>query len=319
MSNEMKNHFFSIIIPLYNKAEYIDRAIQSIINQSYQNFEIIVVNDGSVDRGEKKIELIRDQRITLINQQNQGVSSSRNNGAKLAKYDLLTFLDADDVWLDTFLEEANRLVNQFPKAAIYGLNNYFEYPDGRVTHERYEWLFQGEKSGIITDFFLLFTKIGKSPFSNSNYCIHKNIFLEEGGYKIGIKLTEDSDLWCRIAIRYDIAFHIKPLAIYYLGTTGSTHFIFEPKDFQVTITLQNAIKSNIINPIHRESIRKLIAFQQLSLIKRSILTGNRSFALNKIFNQHRIIYYYPISLVKCLLILLIPPSIVISRRKKRFF
>lgn len=318
MRVQIDNNFFSIIIPLYNKVEYIERAIQSIINQTYQNFEIIVVNDGSVDNGGKIVESFCDNRIILINQQNQGVSAARNNGAQFTHYDFLTFLDADDIWLNTFLEEANKLINEYPKAAIYGLNNYFEFPDRRVIYEKYDWLFKGKKTGLITNYFDLFTKMGKSPFSSSNYCIHKNIFQEEGGYKVGIKLTEDSDFWCRIALKYDIAYSTLPLATYYLGTTGSTHFIFEPKDFQVTITLQNALKSNIIKPIHIKSIKKLIAFQQLNLIKRAILTGNRLFALKKILSQY-VIYYYTMSLLKCILILIVPSRIVINQRKKRIF
>lgn len=294
MSKKTINHYFSIVIPLYNKAEYIKRAIESITNQTYQNFEIIVVNDGSNDNSEKIVESICDNRIILVNQQNQGVSAARNNGANKSKYGLLTFLDADDIWLDTFLEEANKLVNKYPDAGIYGLNNYFEYPNGKVIFEKYEWLFNGEKSGFIENYFALFVKIGKSPFSNSNYCIPKKIFQNEGGYKLGVRLTEDSDLWCRIALKYKIAYLTTPLATYYLETSGSTHYLFEPNEFQVTITLRNAIKSNQVRQEFKKSVNKLIAFQQLSLIKRSILTGNKLFALKKIFNRN-LFYNYPMN------------------------
>lgn len=318
MINKITENHFSIIIPLYNKEEYVQRAIKSILNQTYQNFEIIIINDGSTDNSEKIANAVIDQRITLINQQNQGVSAARNRGAQNAKNNLLAFLDADDVWKNTFLEEANTLVNQFQDAAIYGLNNYFEYPNGNIIYEKYDWLFDGKESGIIDNYFDLFTKIGKSPFSNSNYCIKKNIFQEEGGYKVGIKLTEDSDFWCRIALKYDIAFLTTPLATYYLGTQGSTHFIFEPKEFEVTKSLQNALISNQVKPEFRNSVIKLIAFQKLSLIKRSILTGHQLFALKRVLNL-KLIQIYPFSVLKCFLFLLIPPSIVINQRKRRYF
>lgn len=310
----MKNHYFSIIIPLYNKADYIERAIQSIINQTYQNFEIIVVNDGSSDNGEKIVESISDNRIVLINQQNQGVSASRNNGAHKARYNMLTFLDADDVWHETFLGEANRLVNQYPNAGIFGLNNYFEFPNGKIVFENYEWLFNGKKSGLIENYFDLFLKIGRSPFSNSNYCISKQIFIKEGGYKLGVRLTEDSDLWCRIALKYNIAYLTTPLAIYYIGTTGSTHYLFEPKDFQVTITLRNALISNQVKPEFKKSVYKFIAFQQLSLIKRAILTGNKTFALKKIFNGH-LFYNYPVDTFIFLFISFLPTKLFTILRK----
>lgn len=310
--------FFSIIVPLYNKVEYVERAINSILNQTYQNFEIIIVNDGSSDGGEKKAESISDTRIRVVNQRNQGVSIARNSGADIAKYDFLAFLDADDVWLDTFLEEVNMLINRYPKAGIYATNNYFIYPNGKIIFEKYDWLFHGDESGIIVDYFATFVKMGKSPFSNSNVCIPKNIYKEVGGYMPGVKLTEDSDLWCRIASQNDIAFSIIPLANYYLGTTGNTHFLFEPKDFQVTMTLIEMIKNKQIKPEKIKSINKLIAFQQLSLIKRSILTGHRLFALKRIMKLN-MIYYFPLEVIKCLAVLLIPSTIVIIQRKKRSF
>ena len=82
---------FSIIIPLYNTAPYIERAINSVLNQSLQNFEIIVVNDGSSDGGEKIVTKIVDERLKLVSQKNAGVSAARNTGAKEAQYEYLAF------------------------------------------------------------------------------------------------------------------------------------------------------------------------------------------------------------------------------------
>jgi len=96
--------YFSIIIPLYNKADFITDAIQSVLNQSHQNFEAIVVNDGSIDDGASRVQAIHDHRIKLIQQANSGVSCARNQGIELAKGDLICFLDADDWYLPTYLE-----------------------------------------------------------------------------------------------------------------------------------------------------------------------------------------------------------------------
>lgn len=316
--NCITENLFSIIIPLYNKEKYVERAIKSILNQTYQNFEIIIVNDGSTDNSEKIANAVIDQRITLVRQENQGVSAARNKGVQFAKSNLLAFLDADDVWENTFLENANKLVNQFPEAAIYGLNNFFEYPNGKIVYEKYDWLFEGKETGIIENYFELFLKIGKSPFSNSNYCVKKNIFRAEGGYKVGVKLTEDCDFWCRVALKHDIAYTKIPLATYYLGTLGSTHFIFEPKEFEVTNSLQKALESNHVKSEFKKSVNKFIAFQKLSLIKRSILTGHQLFALKKILNWG-IVRFYPFTFFKCCLFILVPSSIVINQRKKRTF
>lgn len=291
MKKKISNIYFSIIVPLFNKEEYVERAIQSILNQSYENFEIIIVNDGSVDSSRDKVIAIDDARIKLIDQKNKGVSSARNVGVYNSKYDFVAFLDADDTWEPNFLEEMILLIEKFPSAGIYGVNNFFDYQNSFKVHEPYEWLFNGETSGIINNYFDVFVKIGKSPFSNSNFCMSKRLFIGIEGYKEGVRLTEDSDLWCRVALRYKIAYSTKPLATYYMGTTGSTHFIFEKKDFQVITTLKNELVLKKVNPNLEKSVKKFIAFQQLSLVKRSILTNHKNYARTKIFSKDIFRFY----------------------------
>ncbi|MDD4968796.1 MAG: glycosyltransferase family 2 protein [Paludibacter sp.] len=308
------DNFFSIIIPLYNKGEYIDRAIQSVLNQTYQNFELIVVNDGSTDNSNQKTNCYTDDRITLIDQKNQGVSVARNNGINKAIYKNIAVLDADDCWEATFLMELNNLINLFPDAGLYGINNYYHYENGEVSFQNYDWLFNGNKNGIIDDFFLIFSKLGKSPFPNSGTCFPIEIFRELGGYKAGVKITEDSDFWCRIALNHKVAFHINPLVNYYLETPNNTRSFIEYKDFQVSTTLQNLLKRGEVPAIYIKSVKKLIAFQQLSLVKRAILTGNNKFALRKLFD-FRIISNYPFVSILHLGLGLIPHTVFIFLRR----
>ena len=189
------NNSFTVIIPLYNKEPYIKRALETVLNQTYDNFEIIIIDDGSTDEGVRIVSSIHDTRIKVFSQMNSGVSAARNRGALLAKNQYLAFLDADDTWEPNFLQEISNLIDEFPYAGIYATNNKFIYPSGKVMLESFSDLFNGNNIGIIEDYFGLFAKIQKSPFSNSNLCIPKKIYDEFGGYKEGVKLTEDSDLW----------------------------------------------------------------------------------------------------------------------------
>lgn len=315
MPKEIHDNYFSIIIPLFNKEEYVERAVQSILNQTYENFEIIIVNDGSIDGSRDKVIAIADSRIKLIDQENKGVSAARNTGVYNSQYDFVTFLDADDTWDPNFLEDMALLIKKFPSAGIYGTNNFFEYQDSFKVHEPYEWLFNGETCGLINNYFDVFLKIGKSPFSSSNFCMSRKLFNDIGGYKEGVRLTEDSDLWCRIALRYKIAYSKKPLATYYMGTNGSTHFIFEKRDFQVTTTLKNELLLKNVNPKLEKSVKKFIAFQQLSLVKRSILTNNKNYARTKIFSKN-IFQFYALSFFVFFFVSLLPYETIIYLTNK---
>ena len=297
--------FFSVIIPLYNKEGYVKRCLNSVLSQIHQNFEIIIVNDGSTDNGGAIVEEIKNEKITLISQSNQGVSLARNKGVSLAKYNHVVFLDADDTWDNDFLSKLYKLITTFPNAGIYGINHRYHYANGRIFAEDYSYLFNGVSSGIFDDYFKIFAELGKSPFSNSGCCYPKSVFEKIGGYKPGVKTTEDSDLWCRIALSFDVAFQIEPSVTYYLETPNNTRGIIEYKDFQVSTTLQNYIGLDTVPEKYVVSIKKLIAFQQLSLVKRALLTGNAIFALKKIFDK-RLISNYPITTFKLFFIALVP-------------
>lgn len=97
----------SIIMPLYNAEKYIGKTIESVLNQTYDNWELLITNDGSIDRSSKIVEkyVIQDKRIKLFNQLNAGSAKARNNSLKYAKGRYITFLDADDIWENIFLED----------------------------------------------------------------------------------------------------------------------------------------------------------------------------------------------------------------------
>ncbi|HMM16329.1 MAG TPA: glycosyltransferase family 2 protein [Petrimonas sp.] len=311
-----KTVFFSVIIPLYNKAGYIERAILSVLNQTYPNFEIVVVNDGSTDNGKEIVKKLSDKRIKLINQPNGGVSSARNNGVKHASYDFVTFLDADDEWCTTFLERICNLIYRFPDSGIYATNNYFVYPDGQEKYENYDQLFTKSAIGILENYFKVFADRGKSPFSNSNFCMSKQKFLGYGGYKVGVKLTEDSDLWCRVAINEKTAFDVRPSSIYYLSTGNSTNSLFVKQEYEVIKTLKAILIQKSPDKPIASSIKKLIAFQRLSYVKRAIITGNKKHVFTNIFLD-KIYMYYPVEFLTTFLTLFVPDALLRYIRNRR--
>jgi glycosyltransferase involved in cell wall biosynthesis len=113
---------FSVVILLYNKAHIIVRTLASVLNQTYTEFEIIIVNDGSTDNSLTVINqfTLNDPRIRIIEQSNQGVSVARNNGVASARYNYIAFLDGDDEWLPGYLAKMKEAIELFPAADMYG-------------------------------------------------------------------------------------------------------------------------------------------------------------------------------------------------------
>lgn len=215
---------FSVIIPLYNKAAYIERAIQSVLSQTFQEFELIVVDDGSTDdslppKGGSTAERLGRLGFSspplggwgVFQQQNQGVSTARNNGVKLAKYDYIAFLDADDSWEPTYLEEMNSLIAAYPDAGIYG-SSYFIVKNGkkRIAPIGVETDFD---SGLI-NYCQVYSKTLCMPLWTGATILKKSIFEEEHGFKPGLKLGEDFDLWVRVGTKHPAAFLNRSLANY---------------------------------------------------------------------------------------------------------
>lgn len=109
----------SVVIPLYNKEKQIAKTLQTVLNQTYQDFEIVIVNDGSTDGSVDEVKKFLNPRIRLINQKNGGVSAARNRGIEEAKGEYIAFLDADDLWDIDHLEVLYQLILAYPKNGAY--------------------------------------------------------------------------------------------------------------------------------------------------------------------------------------------------------
>ena len=115
---------FSVIVPLFNKEAYIVETLRSIMNQSCQDFELIVVDDCSTDNSLKLVKSLQIPNIRIIyHKTNKGLSATRNTGARQAKGELITMLDADDRWHHDFLSSIAKMVVDFPKASIFGTSD----------------------------------------------------------------------------------------------------------------------------------------------------------------------------------------------------
>ena len=193
---------FSIIIPLYNQEKYIQNTIESALNQTFKDFEIIVVNDGSTDSSLAIVKQIEDSRIKIFSIKNGGVSRARNFGIEKAKSDLIAFLDADDLWRNNHLEALYKLWKDHPNCGLYAMGYSKKFDNSKPISAVFVDL--NNYSGIVKDFFKSSTV--DCVATSSSVVIQRFVFNEIGGFNQSLKRREDTELWIRLALRFKIAF-----------------------------------------------------------------------------------------------------------------
>jgi glycosyltransferase involved in cell wall biosynthesis len=201
----------SVVIPLYNKEKYIKRAVNSILTQTHQCFELIVVNDGSTDSSLTKAEGIKDERIRIVDQENLGESAARNRGIEEAKHELIAFLDADDKWEPECLENLVRAAEKYLDAKMIGVAHKIISPEGEMIYPEFKYV--PEKEGIIENYFK--AALEWHPICASAVVIRKEVFDRLGGFTVEMRYGEDSFMWSKVALNYPVAFIYKYLSVIY--------------------------------------------------------------------------------------------------------
>ena len=193
----------SIVIPLYNKERFIKETLDSVFNQSFTDYEIIIVNDGSTDSSVFIVNAIDDQRITVLSNQNKGVSYARNFGISKANSDLIALLDGDDLWEQNHLENLYNLYEKFPDCGLYATAYNKKYFNGEKIKASYNGLAK-EYFGIIEDYFS--ASIKDSIAWTSAVLIPMKTFRKVGVFDEEMRSGQDTDLWIRIALKDSVAF-----------------------------------------------------------------------------------------------------------------
>lgn len=262
----------SVIIPLYNKKKHIARAINSVLNQSFRNFEIVVVDDGSTDGSSDVVESIKDNRIRLVRQQNAGVSAARNSGIKYSQYDLIAFLDADDEWKNGFLETVLRLRKRFPQAGIYSTNYVVVREDGSLSKVKQIGIPNEQWEGEIPYFKSVM--LGGRPACSSTVVIPKEVFADVGNFAVGVSHGEDTDMWGRIALKYPIVFCSQIEAIYYKNAENRAQESFKKeKEWIFEERVKEATKGGVIPSNVLGDVKEYIANKKIHLAKLFIVNG----------------------------------------------
>jgi hypothetical protein len=208
----------SVIIPLYNKAAYIARTLDSVFAQSFTDYEIVVIDDGSTDGGGEIVRRIADPRVRLITQPNAGQGAARDRGMREAHGDLFVFLDADDEWRPDCLAHLTALVRDFPQAGAAGVRYAMVNHDGTLEPARVSGLPAGFTRGLLPDYYAC--ALLDPPLWSSSTAIPRRTFEELRPAASPAKFGEDLFLWSQIANRYPVAYDTAVQALYHREAEG---------------------------------------------------------------------------------------------------
>jgi len=233
----------SVVIPLYNKEPHIARAIRSVLTQTFRDFELIVVDDGSTDGGAEAVRAIHDPRVRLVRQENAGVSAARNRGIGESRADLVALLDADDEWLPDFLTTIMRLQTRFPNCGAYAVARDVVEKGGHRWTPSCRGIPAPPWEGVIPNYFRY---ADEYPVHVSGVAIPRRVFHTVGLFLEQARFFEDIEMWTRIALRYPIAFSSQVLEIYHKDAENRACDRPIPLENPMTDVLASALRSGVL-------------------------------------------------------------------------
>lgn len=261
----------SIIIPTFNRSNVLLRAIHSVFKQTYKNYELIVVDDGSTDDTEIVLQpFISNNSLRYFKQNNSGVSSARNFGASVAKGKWFAFLDSDDEWLaNKLLDQMNFLQNNSHLNIVYGdeiwVRNGQRVNQKSVHRKSGGWIFEN--------------CIQQCLIAPSSVIIHEKLFREMKGFDESYTVCEDYDLWLKISSSNEIGFISVPLIIKYGGHADQLSTKFFAMDMWRLKSLQNILLTADLSEKSRELVVLTMKQKGAILMQGYLKRGNEE-ALN---------------------------------------
>ena len=272
---------FSVIMPVYNGEKFIDDAVSSVCAQTYDNWELIIVNDGSKDNTAdvlKKYEI--NSQIKIIHKENGGVSVARNTAISASKGEYIVFLDADDVWHKNHLEVMNELITEYPDAGLYATFTRTELVNGGIIEE---CKFFKDKPDVIylEDFFKAYYNDKSAMIFNiTTTCFSRKALDVTGLFPVGCAIGEDLELALRIAAYFPVVLSKKATGTYKKTNSTATKDISFDPDWKFFDTVNNLYSDSRIGSDKKENLKKIMQWFTMRKARHLVICGRRKEAFS---------------------------------------
>ena len=286
---------FSVIIPLYNKEREVEATVRSVLAQTVQPLEIVVVDDGSTDDSRRVVESIGSPLVRLICQKNAGECAARNRAMSEARGEWFALLDADDCWKPEFLEEVAAMIAEWPDCGIYSTAFEVVSPTGRVRGNC------PTERGVVENFWReSMTHYVTIP---SATVLSRKVVEELGGFPEGMKMGGDQWMWIKIASHHRVCFSPRALCDYSMVASNRSGAIYTPEVTKYTLEefLERPYPSPAEDFWRGEFVAKCAIGKALTLTAKGDTEFGRRVVRNFGYTRH-----YRRGLVKLRLLLLLP-------------
>lgn len=213
----------SVVVPLYNKKKSVLETMKAALNQTFNNYEIIVVDDGSTDHSAELVETIKNEKLKIYRKENTGVSDTRNFGITKAQGDYIAFLDADDLWDNLYLERLHMMIESAPECGMF-VQNYqtvrfddlplkLNSPKGHIeVYKNWEEVFS------------------EMPLVTPAIAVNKKKFIDSGCFDTSLSIGEDLEAWLRISLQYPVCY-LNETHVLVVLFSKEYHSRIVPKDY----------------------------------------------------------------------------------------
>lgn len=280
----------SIIIPTFNRRDYITTALDSVLAQSYKDYEIIIIDDGSSDDTKEVLKPYQNN-IRYFYQDNRGIPATRNKGIREAQGDYIAFLDSDDYWLPEKLKRQIECFKQNPHHGMVATRCSSITPDGRFRKKNRP----GKSGWVLTDLF-------KANFiRTSSAMIKKECFEKVGLFDESLPECEEYDLWLRITKHYPIGFINEPLTVYTDNPRGVSTDSLAGRILRLKVLEKDYLKECIPSALYRKRLASNYHYVGRHYLNQGEISEGRkhikhSLSLNPLNLKY--LFYYTLSLFK---------------------
>lgn len=284
---------FSVIIPVYNKANTIRAAVESVLAQTFHDFEIVVVDDGSIDEPEKELATLMGNQLKLIRQENGGVSVARNTGIACSHGEYVCFLDGDDLWKPHHLETMNKMITKYPCSGAFITSHESIEPNGTVIHS--SKFLQNYNSDFETEDFLgLLNRTSYEVVNTNSICIKRTVFDEDDIYFVpGVRIGEDTDVWYRVGLLHKVAISKKETTMYRREYSTATKKNSHIQKWVFSLREKEIILNERITQQKKDSLIHLIDRYKMTCCREYMIAENKTEAkriLSEVKNKKNVRY-----------------------------